>query len=410
MERVKLITNGRVVDVETGSVSTPQNISIRDGIIDTPAPEQLASRDGVMDAMGAYVCPGLIDCHVHLFLDAGVDPLNAFLTSGSDARLRTATANAARALAAGITTVRDCGGPADLVFRFQRMVDRGELPGPGVIVAGAPLTRIGGHCHFFGGEVSEASDVRRTITGQARLGATFVKLIASGGGLTRGTRPFEADLPLGLMREAVLVARACGMHVSAHCHATESIVRALDAGVDIIEHASFAQPEGPPQFDREIAARMKDQGTVVSPTAISGIRIAEQLRKAPGPNGLDFASIERLEARRRHAARFFDAGVRIVAGSDCGVAGTPFDSLIDELIAYTDAGIPVEMALRSATCDSARYLGQPQLGKVKTGCAADLLLLDENPLEKITALKEPVLVVRKGVIVCDRRNVAVSSS
>jgi imidazolonepropionase-like amidohydrolase len=212
------------------------------------------------------------------------------------------------------------------------------------------------------------------------------------------------------MREAVVVARAHGMHVSAHCHATESIVRALDAGVDIIEHSSFVQPEGPPHFDLDIVARMKDQGTVVSPTVISGLRIAEKLRKASAPNVSDRAAIDRLEARWHHAARFCDQGVRIVAGSDGGVAGTPFDSLIEELIAYTDAGIPRDVALRSATCDSARYLGQPLLGQVKSGCAADLLLLSQNPLEKIAALKEPLLVLRKGVIVCDRRNVAVGVS
>lgn len=396
-------------------MSVPQCIGICDGCIDglftaPPGQSEADHSDGVLDADRAYVCPGLIDCHVHLFLDGGRDPLTTFLISDDDAKLRTAAANAARALAAGITTVRDCGGPAELVFRFKQMVDSGEVPGPEIIAAGAPLTRIGGHCHFFGGEVSDARDVRRTIAEQARKGASFVKLIASGGGLTAGTQPEEADLPFELMREAVLVAGACGMHVSAHCHATESIVRALDAGVDIIEHASFAQPESPPRFRREIAARMKDQGTVVSPTVISGIRIAETLRRWPGPNGFDRAAIERLEARRHHAARFSEAGVQIIAGSDCGVAGTTFDSLIDELITYSNAGIPVLAALRSGTSDSARYLKRPLLGQVKSGCAADLLLLNKNPLEDLAALRAPLLVLRKGVMVCDRRNVAASVS
>jgi imidazolonepropionase-like amidohydrolase len=223
--------------------------------------------------------------------------------------------------------------------------------------------------------------------------------------LTPGTRPSEADLPLDIMREAVAAAHANGVHVAAHCHATESIVRALDAGVDIIEHASFVEPNGTPRFDYEIAARMRDQGAVVSPTVISGVRIAQTLRRSAGTNGLDHAAIERLEARRHHAALFHDLGVRIIAGSDCGVAGTRFDSLLDEMATYEYAGISSAAALRSATSRSARYLGRPELGQVKAGCMADLLFLNENPLEKLTALKQSILVMRKGVIVCDHRSV-----
>ncbi len=260
MNRFQLITKASIVDVETGTVSLPRNIGVGDGwICDTAAaPRERAAE--ILDAGGAYVCPGLIDCHVHLFLDAGPDPLRTFLGSGEEAKLGLAACNAARALSAGITTIRDCGGPAELVFRFQRMVGNGTIRGPRLITAGAPLTRMGGHCHFFGGEVSDKRDVIRRVAAQARMGAGFVKLIASGGGLTPGTRPDEADLPLELMREGVAVAHACGIHASAHCHATESFVRALDAGVDIIVHASFVQPGGGPKFDREIAARDEGSG------------------------------------------------------------------------------------------------------------------------------------------------------
>jgi imidazolonepropionase-like amidohydrolase len=408
MANFSLIINANVVDVETGTVLPRQAIRISRGRIDCVSASAPPPSAEILDAEGAYVCPGLIDGHVHLFLDAGADPLGAFLGGDTKSALRIARTNAARALSAGITTIRDCGGPADLVFRFQLMVEMGEVSGPRILSAGAPLTRVGGHCHFFGGEVATTREVRLAVVRQARKGAAFVKLIASGGGLTPGTRPSEADLPLDLMREAVAVARATEMHVAAHCHATESITRALLAKVDIIEHASFVDPDGQARFNPEIAQRMKDQGTVVSPTVISGLRIAQNLRKSANTNGLDHAAINRLEARRDHVARFYEAGVRILAGSDCGVAGTPFDSLLDELIEYANAGIPAAAALRSATSDSALCLGQPDLGQVKPGYHADLLFLSENPLENLAALKESILVMRKGDIVCDRREVPVS--
>ena len=182
-----------------------------------------------------------------------------------------------------------------------------------MLSAGSPLTRPQGHCHFFGVEVASPAEAERAIEEQALVGASFVKLIASGGGLTPGTSPAEADLPPEIMRRAVQAARANDMLISAHCHAVESIVRALDTGVDIIEHASFTTQSGP-RFDPKLAARMNDQGTVVSPTVISGLRIAQYIREAGPQHGQDQQAVERLEAPR--ICREIPRKRRTVAGGD----------------------------------------------------------------------------------------------
>ncbi len=412
MDKSSLISNATLIDVDAGLARHGVNILIRNGAIAAISGSKMMTGPdtSAVDASGACVCPGLIDGHVHLFLDAGPDPRPSFLSSDDDTKLKTAARNAALAISAGITTVRDCGGPADLVFRFRQAVQSGQLPGPRILAAGAPLTRPMGHCHFFGIEVVTTAQVRAAVDLQVDQGAAFVKLIASGGGLTPGTRPSEADLPLELMREAVAAAQANGLHVSAHCHAVESMVRALDAGVHIIEHASFVRPQGPPEFDPEIAARIRDEGAVVSPTAISGIRIAQTIRENGTQNGHDRDAVVRLESRRRHTARFCEAGVRIIAGTDCGVANTPFDSLLDELLEYENAGMSRASALRSATSDSARYLSQPRLGRVAEGCVADLLLLGGNPLKDLHHLRNPLLVMKEGEIVCDFRTVSIHAS
>src|ERR1035437_3920182 len=176
----------------------------------------------------------------------------------------------------------------------------------------------------------------------------------------------------------------------------------MEAGVDTIEHASFTGPGGMSQFDAQIAARMKDNGVVVGPTAISGIRIAQAIRAAGG-NGSSRNAIARLEARRDHLAKFCEAGVNMIAGTDCGVTNTPFDSLHDELDEYVQAGLSRANALRSATSASARYLGLPLLGQVKRGFIADFLLLEGNPLEDLRHLRNPLLVMKEGQIVLDRR-------
>jgi imidazolonepropionase-like amidohydrolase len=401
MQKSTLISHAKVVDIDLNQIRSEQNIEIEDGVILAISGERKNLHQIEIDASGCYVCPGLIDAHVHLFLDAGRQPLQTFLGSDDGEKLDTAGANLLLALSSGITTVRDCGGPAALVFQVQQAVERGELPGPRVLAAGAPLTRPKGHCHFFGIEVTTPKQAERAIDRQALAGAAFVKLIASGGGLTPGTRPEDADLGADVMNASVRAAHAHGMHVAAHCHAVESIVRALDAGVDIIEHASFTGPGGRPLFDPEIAARIKDLETVVSPTAISGVRIAQAIR-ASG-NRMEQSSVARLEARRHHLSGFCEAGVRLIAGTDCGVANTPFNSLVDELDEYVQAGLSRADALRTATSASARYLRQPLLGEVKRGFMADLLLLSGNPLQDLNHLRNPVLVMKAGKVLLDRR-------
>jgi imidazolonepropionase-like amidohydrolase len=144
---------------------------------------------------------------------------------------------------------------------------------------------------------------------------------------------------------------------------------------------------------------------VLSPTVISGTRIAEQIARSGQCSHDDPGAVRRLRARRDHLGLFFECGLEIVAGTDCGVPNTRFDSLADELAAYVEAGMTPAAALRSATCDAARRLGHTGLGRIAVGLPADILLLGANPLTNIAALSQPVVVVKAGEIVCDLRTV-----
>lgn len=404
MSRTHCLYNVNVVDAEAGAIARDQTVIVQEGRVSALEPTSPEWSAPSTDGQGLYLCPGLIDCHVHLFLDASSTPRRHFLEADDDARLEIAERNARSALEAGITTVRDCGAPAPLMFELQRRVGRKAVVGPRIVSCGSPLMRPGGHCHFFGGEVADAAAVRRTIERQLRQGASFVKLIASGGGLTPGTNPSEADMPLELMAAAADVARANGATVTAHCHATESIVRAIDAGLDMIEHCSFVEPPERHCYSEEITRRIADRGIVVSPTVYGALRTARRMRESNGVEGSrQAAAIERLEGRLTNAAHFVRLGLKIIGGTDCGVTDTPFDSLVDELLCYTNVGMSNADALRAVTSQTAALLRIDGVGAVKPGYQADFLLLAANPLDDLEALREPLAVYQAGEIVHRRQ-------
>ena len=394
------IHDANVVDVARGAV-VRRSVVVEDDVIASvsEAPEERIS-EGI-DASDLYLCPGLIDCHVHFFWDCGNTPRVTYLKDTDETRIEWAKTNARVAIEAGVTTMRDLAAPAPLMFEFQRQVESGDVLGPHIISCGYALMRPKGHCHWMGGgEVTTVEEVRRLIEWHLEQGAGFVKLMASGGGLTPGTVPHEADLPLELMREAAEVAHANGVQVTAHCHATESIERAVEAGLDMIEHANFVEPPGRYRYDEEITLRIRDRGIVVSPTVFSAIQTVKRFQTAGKThNPGDVAAVQRLEGRLVNTDHFHRLDLKIIGGTDCGATDTPFDSLIDEIIAYTKAGLSTAEALRTVTSDGAKFMNIPQLGEVKEGYRADLTLLRANPLDDLSRLRKPVKVFKAGRLV-----------
>ena len=388
-----------VVDVTAGAVLVDHDVVVEGDSIESAWPAASAGRapEGVARP---FLCPGLIDTHAHFFLDCGGDPRASFLAADEQARWQTAAHNARTALEAGITTVRDCAAPTPAIFELRRQVDGGTIPGPHIQTAGLALMRPEGHCHWLGGvEVATRDQVRTAAERQLRDGADYIKLMASGGGLTPGTRPHEADLPGELIAEAVAVARDNDTYVTAHCHATESIERGLDAGLHMIEHASFVEAPGRYVYREELARRIADSGTVVGPTVFCALQTLHRLESGGGGNSDDVAVRERLRGRMTNVGHFHRLGVRLAGGTDCGVTDTPFDSLIDELGTYVAAGMTATEALRTVTVAAAEYLRLGRVGVVAAGARADLLLLSGNPLEDIGHLRHPIAVIKAGQLV-----------
>ena len=402
MAEAFLVENARIVQVTTGSIAADRSVLVRGDRIE--AVGRFPGWSGAtLDAEGRHLCPGLIDSHVHFFLDAGPDPRRGYLQSDDAQRMETARENARLAIRAGITTMRDCAAPGRLMSRFQQQVDGGEVAGPHIVSCGYALMRPKGHCHFLGGEVATVREARQRIEWNLNHGAGFVKLMASGGGLTPGTVPHEADLPLEIMQAAVREARANGVHITAHCHATDSIRRGIEAGLDMIEHASFVEPPGRYRYDEDLTRQMRDAGIIVGPTVYSALQTARRFRAAGAAhNPGDVAAVERLEGRLVNTGHFRRLGMKIIGGTDCGATNTPFDSLVDELDSYVEAGLSRSEALRSVTDLGASYLRLSRVGRIRPGHRADFTLLDGNPLEDLEVLRRPLRVYKSGCLVHER--------
>ena len=397
------IADVTVVDVMGGVTRPGRTVSVSGGVITDVAaagearPSEAAT---TIDGTGRFLCPGLIDTHVHFFLDGSGAPRQNFVAAGESERWAVALHNASVAIAAGITTMRDLAAPAAPMFRLRREIEAGQVVGPHVVCCGYALMRPGGHCHWLGGiEVTSKEEVRAAVERQFAQGGDYVKLMASGGGLTPGTRPHEADLPLELMREAVEVAEAHGTYVTAHCHATESIERAIQAGLTMIEHATFAEPPGVYRYDPEIARRILDAGIVVVPTVFCALQNADKFeRQGRTYNPEDVGAVARLRGRLTNTGLFHRLGVPQIAGTDCGAIDTGFDALVDELLTYVQAGMSNAEALRSATSLAAEHLRLGPVGQVAPGQRADLVLIDDDPLADLRHLREPRLVIKAGAV------------
>ena len=261
----------------------------------------------MIDLAGATLLPGLVDTHVHLAFDASTDPVGG-LARREDAEVVQAMARAGRtALHGGVTTVRDLGDRGYLSLEL-----RGQPGLPTIVAAGPPITTPGGHCHFLGGATAPTIEgVRAAVREHAARGVDVIKIMASGGNLTPGSRQDLAQFPADVLRAAVDEAHRLGLGVTAHAHAVTAIADAVAAGVDGLEHVTFWTEEGvdaPAQLIREIAGQQIVVGATVG------------LVPVPGLAGPPPAVVARMPGIIANMQRLYEAGASMVAGTDAGIA------------------------------------------------------------------------------------------
>jgi imidazolonepropionase-like amidohydrolase len=351
-----------------------------------------ASAAREIDGDGKTLLPGLIDVHVHLQFDGSADfeKESKELTSAGFAAIK-AMNNAKRNLDAGVTTVRDLGGMGGASIDVARAVAAGLIPGPRILAAGRALTVTGGHGHniALSRQVDGADAVRAAVREEIRDGATAIKLIATGGVLTPGIPATFSAFTAEELEAGVREAHERDLPVAAHAIGANGIRAAVLAGVDSIEHGS--------QIEAEAARLMKESGTFHVPT-ISAIRgIVEHPDEVPA-----YAVEKAMSLAAQHHDAFrraVRAGVRHACGTDAGTPFNPHGNAPHELVSMVEWEMTPLKALPAATSNAAELLGLPDVGSVKAGMAADLVLYDEDPMEEIAALLQPVMVMKAGEVV-----------
>lgn len=369
------------------------DVAVADGEIIAVGPDAVAeiggedAVDSETDASGSVVAPGLIDAHVHVMMDGRPDVATAVSDSDYTASYR-AAGNLRDALEAGVTTVRDLGSRGTLALDAGEAVAAGEIDGPRVLACGRNVIMTGGHGNWFGREADGPAEVRKAAREQLKAGADVLKCMATGGVLTEGAVTGAPELTPDELAAFTDAAAPTDTPTAAHAHGERGIKNAVEAGITSIEHGTF--------MDREAAEMMAERGTYWVPTASALRGIAD--------NGVEAGIPEDAVAKAEDAAdrfddawdRALDADVPIAMGTD---AGTPFNFFGDiprELEYMVDYGLSPEGALEAATVNAADLLGLDDVGRIEGGYRADLVVLDADPTEDVTAWREPDAVFAAG--------------
>ncbi len=344
----------------------------------------------VVDAAGATLLPGLIDCHAHYTLDPTVE--DAFALYRAE-RLETLVLRAAgmarRALESGVTTARSGGSPANLDVVLSAAIAEGRVAGPRLLAAGPALTITGGHGHLFGREADGELEFVRAVRANVRDGAQVIKVVSSEAAMLTSMVAGVEEVSSAELEAVVREATRLHRRVLSHAQNSESVRRSARAGVASVEHAFLA--------DEAALATLVETGTTLVPT----LTVTDVWRDLPGLTAGQRERQGELERLHRRACETaIRLGVDVATGTDTGVRGVMPDMVWREIVLLHDHGASAMGAIQAATAVAARLLGvEADVGTIEVGKRADLLLVDGDPLRDLARLERPRLVIQAGRLV-----------
>ena len=352
----------------------------------------------VIDLPEATLLPGLIDMHAHPSYyweesDSGTytyapetvmvyTPITVALMAGAYLR---------QALMSGVTTARDTGSVGDVMPDVRRAIQKGQILGPKVYIAGRLITPTGGHCHYlpnFSNQADGRDGYRRAVREERRAGADFIKIAVLG-----------SDTSQEELEAAVDEAHRLGLKVVCHTGKPPAQSMAIKAGVDTFEHGA------PTREEIDLAV---EKGITWTPTATVGVyydKLNQERLESDDPEVVRNAEKKLAESReyrgrkRESIIYALEAGLKLAAGSDCWTSAWRAEAMANELRDLVRCGCSPMQALQAATGWAAAAMGWEDIGTLAPDKLADLVAVDGDPLADIEAMRKVALVLREGVVV-----------
>jgi imidazolonepropionase-like amidohydrolase len=356
----------------------------------------------IIDMTNATVMPGFIDCHVHIsaLLPSRTNSIEYWLTHTDIDRALDAARFVRQMLQQGFTSARDVGG-GDETVSVRNAIDAGTIPGPRLWVSLEPLGPTGGHgdpkngldvglSHpgWSSGLVNSPDEARLRVREHRGRGANLIKLMPSGGIASTGDDPRQQLMTNEEMRVAVETAHSLGMKVAAHIYPAAAIENAVRAGVDSVEHGSFASAD--------TFALMRAHGTYLVPTLSVYEVFYAAARDHPEllTPGTAAKELSNDLLPKRNFPLAVKSGVKIAYGTDLGQG----DHAMEFSLMITN-GLPPIQALLAATRNAADLIGaSAEVGSVQAGRYADLVATANNPLQDPDQFRHVSFVMKGGIV------------
>ncbi len=348
----------------------------------------------VHDLRGRAVLPGLFDCHTH-HVGGDVLPVGGYayarrLDEDPAMQAFRSYEAARRTLLAGFTTVRDAGGAGWIDIHLRDAVEQGLIAGPRLQVSGLGLTPTGGHAFPRAMNADGPDGLIHAVREHVKHGVDWIKLLGvTGGTATPGIDPMAAQYRYEEVEAAVTEARRWDKPTLAHAHGIEGIANAVRADVFSVEHGT--------ELDEPTARQMAEKRIYLCPTLLGAYYTEKLLEEGRLPEN-SLARRRELEQKGyripdlatglHRVALAREAGVKIIAGSDCGGnAVARFGTSGTELVLLNRAGLSPMESIVAATGRAAEALSLSRVtGSLRPGLAADLIVVDGNPIEDLTLL------------------------
>ena len=403
-----LLHVGNLLDTNNGEISKAVTIRIKGNKIleVTKGYATPKKNDEIVNLKQSYVLPGFMDMHVHLAQEY-VPKAERRSKIEPEYRALFAANAASKTLMAGFTSVRNLGDGGMETISLRDAIKEGLVIGPRIFTSGKTIATTGGHGDPTNGMpkdnysppspeegvIDSPEDAKKAVRQRYKDGADGIKITATGGVLSvakSGENPQFTDDELNSI---VATANDYGLWTAAHAHGKEGMKRAVIAGINSIEHGTY--------MDQEVMDLMKSKGTYYVPTIMAGDWVAE---KAKIPNffpALVKPKAEKIGPQIQSTfAKAYKAGVKIAFGTDSGVSA--HGDNWQEFILMTNAGMTNQDALKSATIETAKLLRvEDKLGQIKPGMLADIIAVQQNPVEDISTVENVIFVMKDGVIFKD---------